>query len=84
MNRLPPEITYLFHRPIPQASFVSRDTNISQVDLSDGSDIQVSLLISMPSNAPQSTQEGNHEHRQRLHEMVFATINVLYHDPAPS
>ncbi|KAH0826590.1 hypothetical protein J3R83DRAFT_4948 [Lanmaoa asiatica] len=82
-NRLPPEIAYLFHRPIPQAPSVMRDTDISQVELSHGSDIQISLLISMP-YAPQSTQEGNHEDRQRLHEMVFATANVLYHDPAPS
>ncbi|KAN0084248.1 hypothetical protein V8E55_007752 [Tylopilus felleus] len=76
-DRLPPEITYLLRRPIiPSVPTTPSDTDIPQIELSDGSDIQVSLLIAMP-HAPQSTREGTHE----SHELVFATTNVLYHDP---
>lgn len=56
---------------------------MSHVELLDGTDIQISLLISMP-HAPRLAQEGNHENHQRLPEMVFATTSVRFHDPAPS
>jgi hypothetical protein len=82
LDRLPPEITYLIRPPIPPVPS-SSDTHVSQVDLLHGSDIQVSLLIAMP-HALRSTREGMHDNRHMFHEMVFATTNVLYHDPAPS
>ncbi|KAI9567434.1 hypothetical protein HD554DRAFT_2107201, partial [Boletus coccyginus] len=79
LNRLPPEITYLFHQPVPPVPPASSDTDISLAELSHRSDIQVSLLIVMPhAHAPSSTQEGKHEY----HEVVFATTNVPYDDPA--
>ncbi|KAF8438134.1 hypothetical protein L210DRAFT_2307677 [Boletus edulis BED1] len=83
LNPLPPEIVYLFHRPIPPAPPASIDSVTSQVELTHGSDIQVSLLIAMP-HASQSTRTGTQENHHTLHEMVFATTNVLYYDPASS
>ena len=79
INRLPPEITYLFYRPIPQVPSPMNDTNESRVELSHGSDVQVSLLITMP-HAPRLARDGEHE----SHEMVFATTDIFYHDPASS
>ncbi|KAF8549148.1 hypothetical protein OG21DRAFT_628639 [Imleria badia] len=82
LNQLPPEITYLF-RPLAPPLPSTSDALVSQVELPHGSDIQVSLLIAMP-QAPRSTRERMHENHPVFHEVVFATTNVVYHDPAPT
>ena len=62
---------------MPQASAASSDADIPQVELPDGSDTQISLLICMP-HAPLVKRD------ETFHEMVFATTNIVYHDPRPS
>ncbi|KAG9313457.1 hypothetical protein JVU11DRAFT_5781 [Chiua virens] len=81
LDRLPPEISYLFYQPIPPST-VPSDIDVSQVKPSHGSDIRISLLVAMP-HSPKST-EGKQENHIGSHELVFATTNVLYHDPGTS
>jgi len=82
LDRVPPEISYLFHRPLPQAFPAASDAT-SSVELVHGSDVQVSLLICMP-HAPQTRRREGEAHAPRLPEMAFATTNVPYHDPSSS
>ncbi|KIJ58248.1 hypothetical protein HYDPIDRAFT_119749 [Hydnomerulius pinastri MD-312] len=85
LTRLPLEIVYLFHQPSPPLIQPPDNTYQSKLPL-HGSDVRVSVLISMPHppHSSQMTGDGSQEKHEELHEMVFGTTDLLYHDSGSS
>ncbi|KAG1826638.1 hypothetical protein EV424DRAFT_620446 [Suillus variegatus] len=84
INRIPPEITYLFSPPTLVKVTDSPHLNHSKMELPlDRSLLQVSVLIAMPRPpdliSPSSKGVGLKKH-QPLYEIVIGTSNVYYHD----
>ncbi|KIJ11184.1 hypothetical protein PAXINDRAFT_171873 [Paxillus involutus ATCC 200175] len=83
LRHIPREIIYLFHRPSPsplQPNF----PNGTEVELPiRGSDIRVSVLISMP-HPPFLSQTMEEGTREGLHEIEFGTTNLPYRDSGPT
>lgn len=84
IDRMPPEITYLFSPPALPEVADSPLLNHSMTELPvDQSLLQVSVLIAMPRPPdplpPSSKGVGLKKHRL-LYEIVIGTSNVYYHD----
>ncbi|KAG1729125.1 hypothetical protein EDB19DRAFT_129116 [Suillus lakei] len=84
IDRIPPEITYLFSPPTLAQVADSPLLNHSKMELPvDQSYLQVSVLIAMPRLpdplSPSSKGVGLKKHRP-LYEIVIGTTDVHYHD----
>ncbi|KAG2041234.1 hypothetical protein BDR03DRAFT_856909 [Suillus americanus] len=84
INRIPPEITYLFSPPTLPEVTAPPLLNHSRAELPvDQSLLQVSVLIAMPRPpdllSHSSKGVGSKKHRP-LYEIVIGTSNVYYHD----
>ncbi|KAG2342343.1 hypothetical protein BDR05DRAFT_964326 [Suillus weaverae] len=84
INRIPPEITYLFSPPTLAEVADSPLLNRSRIELPvEQSLLQVSVLIAMPRPPDplslSSKGVGSKKHRS-LYEIVIGTSNVYYHD----
>ncbi|KAG1767769.1 hypothetical protein EDD22DRAFT_1048682 [Suillus occidentalis] len=84
VDRIPPEITYLFSPPALPTVADYPLLNHSKTELPvDQSLLQVSVLIAMPQPPdplpPSSKGVGLKKHRP-LYEIVIGTSNVFYHD----
>ncbi|KAF9225869.1 hypothetical protein BS17DRAFT_698967 [Gyrodon lividus] len=86
LRRIPREIIYLFHRPSPPLLLQPCSAFTSDMGSpAHGSDVRVSVLISMP-HPPHWSQmtEGGQKNHAGLHEIAFGTTDLLYHDSGPS
>ncbi|KAF9234924.1 hypothetical protein BU15DRAFT_65299 [Melanogaster broomeanus] len=85
VRRAPPEIAYLIHQP-PHPPPLSLPPSSANTFPLDGSEVRVSVLISMPHrpHLPQITEEGEQKGHNGLHEIVFGTTSLLHQDSNPS
>jgi hypothetical protein len=84
---VPPEVSYLFHHrpPPPSPSLLLQPSSASRVGRFpfDGSDVGVSVLITMP-HGPQMTEDRKQNRHDGPHEIVFGTTSLLYRDSRTS
>ncbi|KIK98931.1 hypothetical protein PAXRUDRAFT_823363 [Paxillus rubicundulus Ve08.2h10] len=82
-RHIPHEITYLFRQPYPPTPLQPNFPNGTDAERPvRGSDVRVSVLISMP-HSPYLSQMMEERTHEGLHEIALGTTNLPYHDSAP-